>query len=352
MFEDRTAENILQELLDSITTNVDKRQGSIIYDTLAPQSFLIAKFYQDLSWMIDNILFLDTATGEYLDKKGYELGVPRKSAVTTIRNATFVGATIVDGTRFFTQDGLYWVYNIADNSVTCETAGIIGNSTATGSNLVPVENIQGLTSATIGDIIVPGSEEEDDEEYRQDILTKISEPEKNSNKAQIKKLCLDITGVGKVRVFSLWNGPNTVKGVLIDTEGKPASDTIVNQAQDYIDPGATGLGEGMADLGVIFTAEKAKETPININFNVTRLASGKTLDNARMEAFTAFNDYFKDIAFKQDDVKDTVRYVEIISLIFNLPSVLDFDNLSLNGNVNNIEIELENVATLGNLIVT
>lgn len=352
MFDDKTQEKVLEELLSSVVANVDKRQGSIIYDSLTPKSFIIAKFYQDLSWMIDNILFVDTATGEYLDKKGYEFGVTRRKAISTTRNATFVGTIIPDKTRFFTEDGLYWTYDLANNNVICETFGIIGNSTITGSNLIPAIDIQGLTSAIIKDVVIPGADIETDEDYRAKIITKLQNPELNSNKAQIKKWCNDITGVGDARIFSLWNGANTVKGVLIDTEKQPASTTLIKQVQDYIDPDAQGLGEGKADIGVIFTAQGATSTAIDISFRITQLASGSTLDNAKVEVTEGIKTYLKGVAFKQEKTKDVVRYQEISALILNTVSIIDFENLTINTGTGNIEVELDHVAILGTLTVT
>ena len=36
MFEDMTFENILSQMLENVKGDVDKREGSIIYDALAP----------------------------------------------------------------------------------------------------------------------------------------------------------------------------------------------------------------------------------------------------------------------------------------------------------------------------
>jgi len=351
MFEDRTAENILQELLDSITENVDKRKGSIIYDSLAPQSFLMAKFYQDLRWIIDNILFLDTASDEYLNKKGFEFGVERDNAVAAVREVTFVGTAIItNGTRFFTNDGLYWTYD--NNYVTCDTVGIVGNSTITGSTLIPVIEIQGLESATIGQVVIPAKEIEDDESYRQRILLKIRQPELNSNKAQIRKWCNDVVGVGAARVFPLWNGVNTVKAVLVDSEKKPASQIIVDQVQQYIDPNSTGLGEGVADIGCVFTAKAAETVDINLSFRVTQLATGKDINDVVEETTAGLTSYLRNLAFKEESRKDIVRYQEIAAMLLNAEAIIDFDNLEVNGGTANIEIDLESVAVTGTITAT
>ena len=45
MFENKTYENLLDEKLESINSKYDKREGSIIFDELAPNSFEDANVY-------------------------------------------------------------------------------------------------------------------------------------------------------------------------------------------------------------------------------------------------------------------------------------------------------------------
>lgn len=45
MFEDKTYENILQEMLNRVPDDIDKREGSVIYDALAPTAYSIADLY-------------------------------------------------------------------------------------------------------------------------------------------------------------------------------------------------------------------------------------------------------------------------------------------------------------------
>ena len=67
MFEAMTYENILASMLSKVSSDIDKREGSIIYDALAPCAFQLAQTYFSLSNYID-LFFVDTAVGEYLDR--------------------------------------------------------------------------------------------------------------------------------------------------------------------------------------------------------------------------------------------------------------------------------------------
>ena len=84
MFEEMTFENILDDMLSRVDNDIDKREGSIIYDALAPAAYKLAETYFKLSNYTD-LFFIDTTVGEYLDRKALDYGVTRKEARKAIR---------------------------------------------------------------------------------------------------------------------------------------------------------------------------------------------------------------------------------------------------------------------------
>ena len=42
MYEDMTYEHILQGMLNRVPDDIDKREGSVIYDALAPAAYFLA----------------------------------------------------------------------------------------------------------------------------------------------------------------------------------------------------------------------------------------------------------------------------------------------------------------------
>lgn len=65
MYEDKTYEAILQEKLARVASSLDKREGSIIFDALAPNSLESAMIYVALDTVL-NETFADTASRDYL----------------------------------------------------------------------------------------------------------------------------------------------------------------------------------------------------------------------------------------------------------------------------------------------
>lgn len=79
MYESQTFEAILQRMLDRVPADIDKREGSIIYDAMAPAALELAQMYVEMD-INANLMFADTASGDYLDKAVSWSGVSRKPA--------------------------------------------------------------------------------------------------------------------------------------------------------------------------------------------------------------------------------------------------------------------------------
>ena len=90
MFEEEkyTYEAILQRMLDTIPDTIDKREGSIIYDALAPAAAELAQAYIWLSNAVD-LVFVDTSVDEYLDRLCNQIGIIRKEATPAIKQGNF-----------------------------------------------------------------------------------------------------------------------------------------------------------------------------------------------------------------------------------------------------------------------
>jgi uncharacterized phage protein gp47/JayE len=329
MYEDQTYEAILQRMLDSVPLDLDKREGSIIYDALAPAAAELAEAYIEL----DNVLilgFADTTNGEWLDRRTSELGVDRKQATKAIREGTF-NISVEIGERFFISD-LYFVVIAGGTTaqLECESSGTIGND-PTGE-LLPVNNISGLTSAELGAVLIPGGDTETDQTLLERYLEQIRKPSTSGNAFHYLEWAKEVQGVGDAKVFPLWNGNGTVKVVIVDSTTSPASVELVTNVQNYIDPNG-GTGEGAAPIGSTVTVESASTKLIDISVTLI-LAEGKALPDAQTEIETALDDYLRSLAFKET----IVRYAQIGTIILNAESVIDYSNLLINSGTANVEL--------------
>lgn len=353
MFEDMTYEKLLEDVLSNAPTGVDTRSGSIFYDAISGILIKIAKLYTDLDLVVD-ITRLSSTTGEALDIKAGEYGIERRAATPARYNVTFTGTTPSDGERFY-GNGAYFVLRSSNGTqfLEAEVPGIGGNNIYEGTNAVPVNSIEGLTSATFGTLYENGVNAEDDASLRERVSEKIAKPAENGNKQHYKVWCESVDGVGRARIFPLWNGANTVKAVLIDGLGEPCSAAKVAEVQNYVDPakiggtatvdGVTyvvgdGLGEGVANLGAHFTATAARPLDVTVAFSAT-LASGYTAAEAKTEAEAAITNYFRNLVMDaKQDSNLIVRITAIGAILSDLESIVDFEysSLKLNGAAANL----------------
>lgn len=357
----------MEEVLAGAPEDIDTRQGSIFYDAVSGIALKIAELYTDLD-LVFTLTQVDTTGGEYLDTKASEYGITRHAATPAKYYVTFTGTSPDVGERFFTN-GNYFVLGKTDGDVLyleAETAGSAMNNIDSGTAAVPVNNIEGLTSATFGTIMQYGTDTEDDESLRQRVREKIGGPAENGNKQHYKTWCEDFDGVQKARIFPLWAGPNTVKAVLINSLGLPCSSETVAAVQTYIDPitkGSTvtvdgttytvgdGLGGGVANLGAHFLAVSAAATTINVEFTA-ELASGYTIADARSAFETAMTTYLKNLVLTAESPSDVVIYPnQVGAIIIGLNAVKDYSSLTLNGDTEEIEPGNDSVPVLGEVTV-
>lgn len=352
MFEAKTYEAVLADIMSRAPDGIDLRQGSIFFDAVAGIAFKIAKYYADLE-QVFNLVFLPTATGDYLTMRAEEHGVYRQPPATAKYKASFTGTIPEPGTRFF-ANGHYFLLmedEVLGLYLEAEEAGNAASDIPAGTPVVPVDAISGLTAASIAEEVEPGSNEEDDESLRLRVQEKIAGPAENGNIQHYKTWCEEVPGVGRARIVPLWDGPNTVKGVLIDTDGGPASDAVVDRVQEYIDPGGTGLGEGVANIGAHFTAVAASKSQVAISFGVT-LSKGGVLSEVQAAAETALKGHIKDVNLNTSDNETaTLRVSTVGNIIYALPGVLDYADLRFNGQTANIELTSEEVFSLREVTV-
>lgn len=353
--EDYTMTNILASMLSRISDTLDKREGSIIYDALAPAAFELSQAYKVLAETLA-MSFAATAAGDYLDLRVGELGMTRKPAVKAVRYGSFLSAdeeplTVALGSRFSTLDGtesLNFVVIEAQEDGTyaleAEEAGVVGNGYQ--GQLLPIDHQADLVSATLyGDPIIPGEDEESDEELRARYFYYISHEPKNGSVAQYEYWANSYSGIGRAKVFPIWNGANTVKVSILDSSYQQARPELVAAFQEYLDPGGSGLGNGMAPIGAVVTVTTAAPKTIKVAATIT-LAGGYTLAQAETLAATAIKDYYKEAAY----TKTTINAIGIGAALLELPAIESVSTLTLNGAAY-VSLGAEEIPLSGDLIL-
>lgn len=348
MFEQQTYEAILQRLLDRVTANVDKSEGSFVYDALAPAALEIAQLYTQLDYIL-TVAFAQTSYGEWLEKRAAEFGIYRKPGTKATGQVTFTGSdgtVIPEGTLVQTESGTQFT-TTSEAVITNGTAVVDIEAVDVGSTynlpahtitVIPV-SIVGVTGVTNEAATAGGTDVEDDASLLNRLVIRVQLPATSGNVNHYRLWALSVPGVGDAKVFPLWNGAGTVKVVIIDSNKEPASSDIVNAVSSYI--------EENRPVGASVTVEPAEALNINIAAMITR-DTNYTLDQVTSNVSDKIKAYLRDTAFKQN----IVSYAWIGSLILDSTGVLDYSNLTVNGGTGNVTVGDEQVAVLEQVVLS
>ena len=242
MYEDMTYEVIIKRMLDRVPKGLDKREGSLIYTALSAAAAEMQVMYIEFDTILKET-FAQTASRENLIRRAAERGMePRPATKAVIKaKATPPEVTILPGQRFRLGIYYYTVTKIVGDGVfhlESEAAGEAGNRLS--GRLIPIESISGLTSLEVTDLLIPGENEEDTDDFRAIYMSSFSEKTFSGNRKDYLIKTNGIPGVGATKITRAWNGPSTVKLTILDSNYNKASDLLIQTVQETIDPSGTG----------------------------------------------------------------------------------------------------------------
>lgn len=360
MYENETYEVILRRMLARVSNKLDKREGSIIFDALAPAGVEIQNFFISLDGVLNEV-FVDTASREYLIKHCAERGITPKLATYAIVQGVFTPASIElpIGARFSHEDYNYSVLEKVEAGVynlQCEMVGAEPNG-ATGQ-LIPIDYIRGLETAEIVEVIVPGEDEESTESLRARYMMSLNSESFAGNKISYEYTILSMAGVGGVKVYSgaEWNGGGTVKCVIADSNNGVPSEELIERVQTAIDPlGNQGDGIGLAPIGHFVTICGVNETVINISTNLV-LEGGLNWLSIKGAVEEAIDSYISKLnenwgsRDKNFNYYDTVvRINQIENVIFTVQGIVDVYDTKINGKAENLTVNKDSIVKRGTI---
>ena len=349
MYENITYEDIMKRMLDRVPNSMDKREGSIIYDALAPAAVELQLMYIELDTIM-NESFADTASREYLIRRARERGMIPEPATNAIMKGVFTPATVdVLGKRFSCDNLNYIVVEkITDGEyqMQCETVGVEGNAKV--GQMIPIEYIEGLETAELTEILIPGEDEEDTEVFRERYFKSFELQAFGGNVADYKQKTNSIPGVGNTKVTPVWNGGGTVLLTIINSNFEAASNELIQVVQDTIDPTQDANGSGLAPIGHIVTVESARDVPVNITTKITYDGS-HSFDALKAEIESVVNGYLGELRETWGDVEYlTVRSSQIDARLIDIAGIVDIQDTYVNG-IKSFDLGKLEIPTMGSV---
>ncbi|AYM03566.1 hypothetical protein D8911_11435 [Levilactobacillus brevis] len=338
----------MDSMLDDVSDDVDKRQGSIIYDALGPAATQLAEESLQMAGVI-RAAYTKTASGEFLDYRAPERGTVRQAATTAQVLAKFLNSdgeaigNVEVGDQFASvgeEPIFYHVTSVNDDQTAILTADEVGTA-ANGylGQILPVTPNDSLSWAEITAVTVPAKDSETDDHLRERLLSPDAYNAYGGNVADYLDMLSKISDVGAGQVYPTWQGGGTVKLVIVNNELRAASASLIDQVKKAIDPAEfVGQGYGLAPIGHAVTVVAPTEVKIAIESTVTT-DSQASMASVEAQIKTGIESYFAKRREAWDDVDKvtgrgyslTVYRSQILSEIMRVEGVINATLPTLNG---------------------
>lgn len=343
-----TYESILADMLGKVPDRYDKIEGGFVFDMIAPSALEAAELIQFWLALGLKMNFHMWATGTWLDYHAADCGLTRRPAtpaygelsIVTEKEVTFPagfvfsvpsenGAAAID---FETLEETS-INGAGTVEVKAVIAGRSGNVAADSITIMktPLKNV---TSITNSEEIYGGTEAESDESLRQridDFYAGLTSSFVGNN-SDYRRWALSVPGVGYAHVAPCYDGENTVKIVLADSEGRPAVDKICEAVENkifggkYTDAASHTSLERLAPIGLV-KWEVVPFATVEINVSMEATLSEET-DVVKTFITNALKEYFKTLA--DDELNyGVLKYVQVSAVLSKVSGLDDFKHLRI-----------------------
>lgn len=358
--QNSTVDEIHQRMMNNLPADIDDMPGGFPYDFTKPAALELDEFINYHLVRAIMIAFPQYAWDEWLDKHGMQVHLPRHEPVCAsgkVEIRGIKGTEIPAGTVFCTpatdtgpaigfctdEDCMISREGKTEVSVTAVRPGPESNVKA-DVVVIMAKPVKGITFITNPEPITGGTDRESNDDY----YDRIAAEYENSmtylgNDSDFVRWAKE-AGAGACIVVPCYNGPGTVKLVLVDGNGQPANERLLQDVYNHIvspnDRSLRLLPTACADFICV-----AAET-VEIAYACTGILHDETTNVEQIKK--DFSEAVKGIYLmaKQEGV---LRYNDIRPVLRDIPGLEDFETFTMNGGMENIVIQSEEYPETGTL---
>lgn len=341
-------EKIQRRMMNALPVGIDDMPGGFPWDFTMPTALQISELVQFQLVRTMMLMFPMWAWGDWLDRHAEMCGLERRAAgyaAGKINVAGVPGTLVKEGSVFATpatdtepsilfrsaEEVEIGNEGTADIHVIAVAPGKESNVPAKAVSLMlkPVKEVSGIINH---EAITGGTDVEDDESLRERIQRANAAPISFvGNDSDYSRWAKEVVGVGSVVVVPEWDGPGTVKLVIIDANGKPANEALLASVYDYI-VSPEDRSRRLAPIGATVTVSAPEILEIGYEAVVV-LEEEYTVD-AVCEGFR------KNIMAYYEEAKEdgSLTYTQMAAVLSDTAGVRDYMNFMVNGEIRNIPL--------------
>ncbi len=336
MFEDRTYENIMKEMMSEMPDDINTEEGSLIFNACAKQALKLEEAYLSMAYIYDNML-PDTQDEEHLIRYAKERGVEIKTATHAELLGVF-NQEIEIGTRFTLNDMDYTVKECVGGfnyRMECEEEGTAGNTSF--GELDPVDYVDDWQGGQITKVLTPGVNRENIDVFRQRVFDTFNTKAFGGNRTDYIHFLCDMDEVGSVKVKRSGDTENSISVFFTDRDFSVPTADVVKVVQEKTDPESShGEGNGRAPIGHSVVVCAVGGVEVNISMKLT-FESGYVYEAVKSYIDTQIEGYLKELCAKWSSVEYlTVRISQIEARILSIEGIADVSGTTLNGKTQNL----------------
>lgn len=358
-FQNKDYDYFLRKMLDAVPDNIDKREGSIIYDALAPAALVMGQQSLDMANVIKET-YIKTASGEFLDYRAIEHGTSRYPATQTEAKAKVLNDkkepldNVQIGDKFASigDSPIFYAVTKVNDDLTVELTAEVKGSSANSyiGQILPVTPNDLLSWAEITEITAPARDVESDDHLRARLLSSQSWIAYGGNVADYLDMTSKIDEVGAAQIYPTWNGGGTVKVVILNNDLMPASASLVQKVKNTLDPeDKQAEGYGLAPIDHAVTVTAPEELIVNVDISV-KLDDTKVTRYVKDSITKAVEGYFQSLRKDWADInqklgrgyEETIYRSKILSQVMLTEDVVNAKLPSLNGRDADIDLVFNN----------
>ena len=356
--QDEDSKTIHNRMMESLPMDIDRTEGGFPYDLTMPSALEKSELVGYHLNETIKLMFPIWAYGEWLDLHAKTRGLERKPPNKGSGSVLVKGlpGTVIPGGFLFAVPATMSNPSVdfalvggatigAEGECTAEImaveAGVKGNVSA-GSISMMVQPLAGILSGNNPEGITGGTPEETDDELRQRIaeVDEAAEALHVGSDSDYLRWAKEIPGVGTAIIVAEHSGPGTVKVVVIDSNGQPANESIIEKVYENIMSPADPQ-KRKAPIGALVTVTAPVEKQLDYTFDLS-LKPGAEKEAVVEQFKTNLLDYYKDATAGK-----LIIYNKVAAILANTEGVFDFSHLYINGVQENITLADDEYPTTG-----
>lgn len=355
-----SAEEIHERMMNNLPDDIDDMPGGFPYDFTMPAALEKDEFINYHLVRSLMIAFPQYAWDDWLDLHGTQVHLTRHEAEYATGSVTITGTagTLIESGTIFctpaTDSGPAIEFATMENADIGDdgtvTIGIRAVEAGPGSNVaantivIMAKPNKAVTSITNEAATSGGTERESNDDFYDRIAAEYDNSMTYLGNDTDYVRWAKEAGAGDCIVVSAADGPGTVKLVLVDANGQPASQDLIDAVYNFIvspnDKTARLLPTACAQLSCVAA------TTVSINFTITGLVYDNTTSIEQIKA--DFAEAVKEVYSVAKD-EGVLRYNDVRPIISDIAGVEDFSTFLMDGAMTNITLQQEEYPETGTL---